>query len=206
MPRLLPVLVVVLAFAGCSRKTEPASDAPAAPPSAAPVAASPIEATAIDAGVDDNPLDWTTLSADAKTELEQKGKPDGSCVLTARRDGKTLWSGDRCLAKRADMRFLSKDGERFVVLHPVPEGSSTDWQHTEVAHVYRRTKPEWTVLAGGVIQDPSRARISGTSLEWLRGTLATPGRPPRYSPDGNSVEFETIEGQKQEIPLVPKKR
>ena len=193
MPRLLPVLVVVLAFAGCSRKTEPASDAPAAPPSAAPVAASPIEATAIDAGVDDNPLDWTTLSADAKTELEQKGKPDGSCVLTARRDGKTLWSGDCCLAKRADMRFLSKDGERFVVKGARPERwiKQTDFTNDEavgyLADRLNRLGVE-TALEKAGAQPGAEVVVGDVSFDYEPGMLA--GAEHRIGPRGTDSRLD----------------
>lgn len=203
---LLLVLAGALTF-GCSRKTAPSEPAARAEAKAEPGAgAQPDSPPPPASDTEPNPLDWRTDSADGLTALEQKAKPDGTCTLKATRGEKTLWTGAACLGRRADMRFIANDGERVVVLHPVPKGSGGDWQHTEVAHVYRRTKLEWAVQAGAVIHDPRRARISGSSLEWLRGTLATPGPKPRYSEDGTSVKLETIEGDRQEIPLVPEDR
>src|SRR5262249_30378766 len=148
------VIATALAF-GCARKKEePQVQLPPPPPAQAPTP--PAQPS--------NPLDWRAYSADGQTSLEQKGNPDGSCKLTASRDGKTLWTSTDCVGQRADMRFISKDGERVVVLHPYPQGSTNDWRQTEVAHVYRHSKLEWAVKAGGVIQDPRHARISGSSV------------------------------------------
>jgi hypothetical protein len=115
--------------------------------------------------------------------------------------GPPSWSSRECLGKTIDLRFISNDCERVVVLHKLPEGG-LDWKSRPVAHVYNRGTLDYPVAAGATVRNWSKIQSAGTSFYWLQGVLAIPGREPRYNASGNAVELETIDGKTQLIPLV----
>jgi hypothetical protein len=145
-------------------------------------------------------LRWTAYSPSGKLELRHSATGPARCQVEcielpgeARR-----WRAEVCLGKSLDFRFLSDDGERVVVLHPAP-ALAERWDHSEVAHVYRRGQLEYAVSAGTVLKSSGN---SSRILSWLGGTLGRPGQPPRFSTDRTRVEFDTLEGKTLHIPLI----
>lgn len=142
---------------------------------------------------------WTTVSEDGLAELRQSGEGVG-CYVSCSREGKEVWSAARCLAESRDLRFVSNDCERVVVLHPQAPALSR-WQLVELGHVYNRAEVDYVLKAGGLFKDERELVRTGRSLLWLRGVMGVEGRAPHYSVTGRNVEVETVDGQQHTIPL-----
>jgi len=199
----------------------PSTPAPSLPvPTAAPrgppvnnvvvAKGTPLDAAAAQAQADEEArkreYSWESRSPDESATLVQSYLGNERCQVACKNAGdKEVWSSEVCLAKRIDLRFLSNDCERVIVMHQIPKPQRR-WQLLEVAHVYKRgAEPDWTVQAGGMFREESAMRRNGSSYYWLGGALNVPGNPPKYTPDGKGVAYETIDGKSYVMPLVPQK-
>lgn len=142
---------------------------------------------------------WTTTSEDGLAELSQSGERV-DCRVSCSREGREVWSALYCMAESRDLRFVSNDCERVVVLHPRPPALSR-WQLVELGHVYHRAEVEYVLKAGGLFREERELVRSGRSLLWLRGVMGVEGSAPHYSVTGRNVEVETVDGQQHSIPL-----
>jgi hypothetical protein len=175
------------------------------PPADAPVQTMP--AATSDADDPFRDLNWTAVSQDSTAVLMQTHVGDGRCkrVCNDSPNGKELWSADGCIGKKIDLRFVANDCGKSVVLHQLPEvKNGARWQEVEVAHVYKEGAQAYAVNAAGAVRDFKKIRSAGNTFYWLSGALNIPGAPPRYSADGDAVEFTTVDGKKQSIPLTGK--
>lgn len=151
-------------------------------------------------------LGWTAVSQDGTAALTQTHVGDGKCVrsCTDAPEGREVWRAEGCIGKRLDLRFVGNDCEKVAVLHQLPEvRSGESWRKVRVAHVYARDRLAYPVEAAGAVQDLKKLRSAGSTFYWLQGALGQPGPGPRYSADGAAVEFVTLDGRAQAIPLQP---
>jgi len=209
IPGLATLLSLALLAFACSSKDEAAPPPPPPPPAAAaapPAAAAP--AAAPPAGSDETDparqeLNWTAVSPDNQMALIQTGDLRRKCVAecTKTHAKQMVWRAEKCFGTRIDLRFVSNDCEKVVVIHQLPKASGIP-QQTVVGEVFHRDKRKYTINAGATVKDWSKVRSGGTTFYWLAGTLGMPGPPPRYSADGQAVELETVDGAKHSIPLT----
>jgi hypothetical protein len=201
-------LALSLSLAACSSKEGPAppppppppkeepAPAPAPPPAPPPAPGEEIESTKQE-------LNWTAVSPDNQVALTQTGDLRGKCVVECVRthSKEQLWRADKCLGTRIDLRFISNDCEKVVVIHQLPKASGIP-QQTAVGEVFRRDKRQYVINAGATIKDWSKVRGGGTTFYWLAGVLGMPGTAPHYTADGQAVELWTVDGKQHSIPLT----
>lgn len=179
LPAAAPL--ALLLCAGCRPEAAPAV---ASPPVAQPAA--PAVAPA-------SPREWTAEAAGGRVVVHQVAAGAG-CRLTATEGDVLRWSADVCAATRDDLCFVSPDGERLLVLHPLPEGTAgKDWSKATVAEILARGKVERT-LAG--IDLVARSFISEMSRDysWVKGVGSGPGVAPRYAEGGAAVVIDVVDG------------
>jgi hypothetical protein len=198
----LSLVLITACSKGAPAQLPPPPPAEAtAPPAAtpAPAAAPPAEETE-STKVD---LNWTAVSPDDQVALVQTGDLRGACVAECSKTHakQQLWRADKCFGTRLDLRFISNDCEKVVVLHQLPKAAGIP-QQTVVGEVFRRDKRQYTINAGATVKDWSKVRSGGTTFYWAAGTLGMPGAPPRYSADGQAVELTAVDGTKHSIPLT----
>jgi hypothetical protein len=176
-PTLVPAawaLACALGFAACSRsKSAPAPD-PAianAQQFARAMAALPAEKLP---PPELEEMFWTTYGQDGATLLQvrQTAKSKGSCTVTCMRGADRLWSSDRCLATRGHLRFISRDGERLLVLYPEPEinGPTGD---VEVGALWKRGVLARRYTVAQVLGSMRGTRVEAGQLHWLHRDLPT---------------------------------
>ena len=136
----------------------------------------------------------------------------GQCRLEVSKESGQVWSLPRCLGSPDDLYFVSNDGERVWVLHPLaakaPEVKSKSsgkkkksqvpgWARAPVASLYGRDgqKLDEKLLTEFVApKDMGELRELSGHFKWLEGTLGIPGKGPRLTDDGH-VEFEAVGGK-----------
>lgn len=193
----------------CSCKSEkpppPAAGPPAAEVSPEPAGSASAPAPESARGDPSEELNWTAVSPDNQMALIQNGDLRGQCTARCTRThtNEVLWTGNRCFGKRIDLRFVSNDCEKVVVIHQLPKASGIP-QTTVVGQVFKKDKLDYTINAGATVRDWKKVRSAGTSFYWLAGVLGVPGTAPAYTADGNAVALETIDGKKHTIPLTVK--
>lgn len=204
MPKVVSCVAVAMLLFAC-KEGGSINEAPAPRPLAEPTATPTLpeaEHAKPEDEADRDPRNWTTPSAAGAALLKQKKNDPRGCRVTCTWNGAEVWSSDTCLGETGDFRFVSEDCERVVVIHPVARSEAGGWGSAKAAHVYKRSKLDYVVNVGAVVRDERQVRKSGSNVEWLAGTLKTAGTPPRYAKAGDAVEFETLGGQTQRIPLV----
>jgi hypothetical protein len=141
---------------------------------------------------------WSTWSADGKTELRQS-KHDGRChVECVKPDGARAWEAvGTCLATPGERRFVSSDCERTVVLIPSPLRGKP-WSATEVMRVYARDHLDYAVQGAAVVDE----KVMKSKTSWIAGCYGQPGDEPRYSADGLSVDYDSVDGKHRTVSLV----
>lgn len=175
------LIAAAAALALCACRSEPAP-----PPDAAP---RPIVAPA--------PHDWTARSADGRVTVRQSRAAD-ACAVEAEEGGKVRWRVAACVATRTDLVFVSPDGERLLVLHPLPEHGGNDWSELTVAALWVRGARERTVLGAELVAHERITEMS-RDFSWVRGVGSSGGAPPRYAGSGSAVALETVDGAALEL-------
>lgn len=198
---LTPLLCAAAVVAACSKETtgEPGLELKPSPAAAAEAPAPPKPEEEVPQEVRD--LQWNAVSEDTKAVVQQSADRSFRCTATCLVGEEERWNSSSCLGKRIDLRFVSNDCEKLVVLHQLPKVTG-DRRAAEVAHIYKRGVLEYAVNAGGVVPDEKKLRSAGTTFYWLAGALGIPGGAPHYAADGSGVEFDTVDGRHQTIPFV----
>lgn len=184
--------LALVAVSGC-KKPKPA--APVVPAPALPIV-SPADTA-------DDPRVWKVRSSNQLAVLTQGLGAAGQCELQCELEGKPapVWKAVvDCFGQRVDWRFVANDCERTVVLLPSPSRGQA-WRKTMVMRVYKRHMLDYPVYGPGVVTDETKLLNQGS---WLKGCFGVAGEPPHYSDDGQAVEFTTVAGSPQRVPLVRK--
>lgn len=219
-------LAVVLLLSGCQQSAPPEpADVLAQPPSAgqnpgaqptaphAPGEAQPAEAQPSDpqpAVAPHSPADelpeqtWSARSADGNAEVQQTALRNGKvprCTSTSTwsspwDEQKVMWKWDTCIATREQLKFVSPDGTRVLVIDPLPAPLQArgDWKNIEVATLYEHGVRVRGAKAGALLGAPIEVREPSLRIIWVKGHGGFPGNAPRYTSDGKAVELETVDG------------
>ncbi len=142
-------------------------------------------------------LNWAVVSMDAAVEVAQTATGKDACRVACRKQGgqQELWAADRCLAHKSQLRFVSNDGDRLMVIDPLPARAGSSWKITPVVFFYRRGELEKALNAGALVRDATKVRELAKHFYWLGGTLSIPGKPPQVRADAAGIELETIDGR-----------
>jgi hypothetical protein len=187
----------VVLLAACKKEAPP--PAPSDVPAAAPAAnAEPPPAPDLEG---DPELKWFAVSSNSKAVVTHVGQSTGRCKVNCMVGETEHWTSANCLGRKLDLRFVSNDCEKLVVMHQLPEVDK-NWAATALIHIYRKGAPEYVVAVGGIWKTPKALKATGSSFYWMAGALEQPGEPPRYSADGNTVEFDTLDGRRQTVSLL----
>ncbi|QRN98991.1 hypothetical protein JRI60_08170 [Archangium violaceum] len=212
-------LVVVLFLSGCrqSASPEPATDAPtpeivleqpAGPgEEKTPGAESALPGTPGEPqkapGEEVPDQTWSARSANGNAEVRQTALRNGKerrcslvstvSPLSGERSVVSRW--DTCIARREQLKFVSPDGKRVLVVDPFPTPIQGDWRNVEVATLYEHGLRVTGATAGELIGALDEAREPTARFAWVKGEAGLPGTPPRYSSDGKRVELETVDGR-----------
>jgi hypothetical protein len=149
---------------------------------------------------EDSKWAWVIHSGDGKATLRQKPSTPDRCYLECTSgDGSVAWKANAaCLAEKADWKFMAPDCTRTVVLIPAPPRGKP-WRASQVMRVYKKEKLDYQVMGIAVLKDEKLMKASPT---WVKGCYGVPGDPPRYSADGLAIEYESIDGKRQTVPLI----
>ncbi|WNG15407.1 hypothetical protein [Cystobacter fuscus] len=203
-------LAVVLVFVGCQRSPEPVAPADVIElsldggPEAAPGSLPAAEGKDTPGLAEEKPeLSWTALSADGRAEVRQTralGGKDSRCttsstVSTPFERTEVMWKWDTCVATREQLKFVSPDGQRLIVLDSLPGLVGQDWRGLELVTLYEQGLRLKFLRAGTAVSAPEVRREPFSSLAWVKGTVGLPGTPPKYTDDGRAIEFETVDGK-----------
>lgn len=124
------------------------------------------------------------------------------CLLEVSKEGGGSWTLSRCVGSAEDLFFVSNDGQRFWVLHPVPkvpEGRQNAqhperWGRVVVAVRYDRSGKVLEARSlDGFVKRPQRDKLVDLGLRfgWLAGVSGAPGVAPRMT-DAGVVELDTV--------------
>jgi hypothetical protein len=168
-------------------------DAPAA--SGEPQAAAGSPPTAADALPE---LTWSARSADGKAEVQQTGLRDGkgsrctstSTVTPPGDEPSVMWRWTTCIATAEQLRFVSADGKRVLVVDMHPASYKGSWKDVEVATLYEHGVRLRGAKAEALVTTPIEVREPSLRFAWVKE-----GSAPRYTSDGKAVEFETVDGR-----------
>lgn len=204
-------LAVVLLLSGCqqSARPEPVNEAghPASPgkdPSEQPITLDapgmPQQPSAAEALPEQT---WSARSADGHAEVRQTAHRKGTalrCTTTSTvsppgDEPSVVWEWNTCIATREQLKFISPDGKRVLVLEPLPASPQGNWRDVEVAALYEHGVRMKGVKAGALVNAPIQAREPFPHFVWVKGQAGLEGVPPRYTSDGKAVEFETVDGR-----------
>jgi hypothetical protein len=178
--RSLP-LALLLCVCACGSRPPP-------PPPAAPPAPAPKAEEGPPPGLEQ--LFWTSYGQDGAVllQIRQTARSRNSCHVSVQRGGSELWTSERCLSTRGQMRFLSPDGERLLVLIREPEvnGPASD---VELGVLYARDVLVRRYTVGEVLGSTSGSRIEAGVLHWLHNEL------PRDIPGGVRVTLADGRGE-----------
>lgn len=142
---------------------------------------------------------WATPSRNGEVVLHSTEVSKGCEVRCEKKDGSVLWAETApCQMPKEHLRFVSDDCERVVTIDPAPI-TATLWQALPVARVFARSKLEYEVAAVTLFSDGA---LMKRSRGWLRGHSEVAGEGPTYRDDGQAVVLVTVEGKRQELPLV----
>ena len=190
-----PLFVVLFALAGCKK--------PAAPPPPPPEPEAPPAAPAGPPGPDLRGLNWEVDNFDGTLRIQQRARAKDDCELQCIENAThaARWTVKGCRATTLDLRFVSPDCTRLMVVYTLPSASA--FRYAVLATVWTEEGKAWEVKGGALPIDTQRTIAAGTSFRWLKGVLDAPGERPRYSADGTAVEVESLDGKTHTLPFVP---
>lgn len=148
-------------------------------------------------------LNWTTTSRDGVLALIQTATTRSSCEVVCTRDPgqQVLWKSSVCLATRDQVRFLSDDGERVLVIDPFPQEQGS-WRNTPVITAYARTQATQQVLASDLKFNEKKLVRRATRFQWLAGDRTVPvPAPKRLENDPNQFGLQLIDGTKAVVSI-----
>ncbi len=147
-------------------------------------------------------FDWSLRSGDGKVELRQRRESRGAattCQVQALTvpGGKAIWSSSTCLPVPSGVVFVSKGGEKLVVLDLFPTAGvqSPDWSRVSLAQLWNRGKVE-REYKGAEILAADRAADMRRSYSWLRGNSDEEVRDSaRAVADGAQISLDLADGR-----------
>lgn len=153
-------------------------------PEAAPAAAPPPPSS---------PLEWSAEAPGGRVMVRQV--PAGSgCRLSGHEGGGTRWTTDACAGTQEDLHFVSPDGDRLLVLVPLPDGvRGKDWSEAIVARTFFRGTEERRIAGAELVAASSIADMS-RSYSWVKGVGSGGGIAPRYAEGGGGVVLDVVDG------------
>lgn len=148
---------------------------------------------------DEGPFSWVIHSGDGSATLRQKPAAPGKCYLSCNLgDASEAWHATgECIGEKSERKFLANDCQRTVVMIPAPPRGK-NWRQVVVMRVYKKDKLDYPVMGVAALPDE---KLMKSSTSWLKGCYGNPGEPPRYSADGKSVDYDTIDGKTHSVPL-----
>jgi len=173
--------------------------APDAKPSRAEVSGAPQTAPA-----EELPdLTWSARSENGRAEVRQTASQTGKelrCSIVSKVssvfDGPSVvWQWDTCIATREQLKYVSPDGKRVIVLEPLPESLQDNWKDVEVATLYEHGLRVTGMTAGAFVSAPAWAQAPSTHFAWMKGQGGLPGEPPHYNFSGTELELESADGR-----------
>ncbi|HEX5750756.1 MAG TPA: hypothetical protein VFZ09_31310 [Archangium sp.] len=216
--RLRSLVVAVVLSSGCQQPARPEPTAALeqspgsgentdaqAPLPETPTTAEPIPAEALPSPAEELPeQSWSARSADGNAEVQQTAFRDGKalrCTSTSTwsspwDDRKVVWKWDTCIATREQLKFVSPDGKRVLVIDPLLASlrAGTRWQDVEVATLHEHGVRVKGAKAGALLHAPLEVREPALRILWVKGLGGFPGAPPRYASDGKAVELDMVDG------------
>lgn len=217
--RLRSLAVVVLLASGCQQQPQPepatviepppgpgknagtpptGPEAPGPQPEAPEAPGEPQAAEVPPTAGDPIPdLTWSARSADGRAEIQQTGLRDAkgarctstSTVTQPGEEPSVMWRWNTCIATTAQLRFVSPDGKRVLVIDPHPASYKGPWKDVEVATLHEHGVRIAGAKAEALVTRPIELREPSLRLAWVKE-----GAAPRYTSDGKAVEFETVDG------------
>jgi len=141
---------------------------------------------------------WSQPNGDATYVARQTGQ-NGQCHLQVIHDAdqSVLWERDGCYGGKADKEFLSRDGQRLIVLATFPAASgkqAAGWSNSTVAWLFDRGTVVSSGKAGQFVKDGSHVRREVSHFSWLQGANGVPGVPPHLNDASDAVELDAIDG------------
>ena len=147
-------------------------------------------------------FDWSQRSGDDTIELRLRRESRGAaatCQVQALTvaGGKTVWSSSTCLPVPSGLVFISKGGEKLVVLDLFPAAGvqSPNWSQVSLAQVWNRGKVE-REYKGAEVLAADRAADMRRSYSWLRGESDEEVRDSaRAVADGTQISLDLADGR-----------
>jgi hypothetical protein len=150
-------------------------------------------------------LTWSARSENGRAEVRQTASRTGkelgcSIVSTVKSllDGQNVvWQWDTCIATREQLKYVSPDGKRVIVLEPLPESlqGKGNWKDVEVATLYEHGLRVTGMTAGAFVGTPEWAQAPSIHFAWAKGQGGLPGEPPHYTFSGTEIELESADGR-----------
>ncbi|MGC4114764.1 MAG: hypothetical protein QM765_09170 [Myxococcales bacterium] len=146
-----------------------------------------------DAGAGRAP-EWSETSLRGTYRLRQFRTGPGQCRLESVRtaDSQQRWVSEACVATAGQLVFLAEDGDRFLVLEPMPEFETGSKLRAELGRAYLMGTLARPIKAGKLVGDPDKLRTIGSRFHWLAGVRDEEGAAPALVPEG--VRFSTLGG------------
>jgi hypothetical protein len=160
-----------------------------------------------------------SVSVDGGYRIQMTVEAPGKCLLEVSTEGRPVWTLPRCVGGTEDAYFISRDGQRFWVVHTLPEKG-------QGKPVWKKKGKQRLLVAPGYagVQVAEKFNARGERLasrrlsellgragygkvrelahhfSWLEGVNGVPGKGPRLN-DAGVVELETVEGRTVLLPL-----
>ncbi len=171
------------------------TEEPALVPTASPATPPPANAVAEQS--------WTVRSADGLAELRQLALRDGkntrcetSATVSSPTDGTSVaWKWNTCIATPEQLKFVSPDGKRAIVIDPSPMSAQGEWRQVEVATLYEHGLRMRATTVGAFVEEMETAPVPSKHFAWVKGTGGLSGTAPHYTSDGAEIEAETVDGR-----------
>lgn len=146
---------------------------------------------------------WAVRSADGSAEVRQTAASRGktyrcTIVSTLSRPSdvrSVMWNWETCVATRAQLKFVSPNGQRLLVIEPFLTSSQGDWRNQDVVALYEHGLRIKSAPAADFIREEKSLRRISQRLGWLKGQSDLSDVAPRYASGGTAVELETEDGQ-----------
>jgi hypothetical protein len=171
-----PLTLALLAAVSCRKPVTAAEPPPAAAPEVAAVPVPP--------GME--LLFWSTVAeaGGPLVQLRQTATARDRCHAEVTVGGEPRWSVEACVGTRLQLRFLSPDGERALVLEPAPEVS--DQQPIDLTSLGRL----WRHGAAAIDLSPNALRLRPGAFRVEAGVVRWLGdRDQRVSAQGVEVQL-----------------
>ncbi len=146
---------------------------------------------------------WSARSENGRAEVRQTASRDGKALrctivstVSSLFDGPSVvWQWDTCIATREQLKFVSPDGKRVLVLEPLPASLQGNWKDVEVATLYEHGLRVTGTTAGAFVSAPAWAQAPSVHFAWVKGQAGLSGEPPRYTFSGTEIELESADGR-----------